>query len=119
MPSERFPEGTTARFLYTLRDKQRRVIDLTGAQLTYAVYAEDAAVTGSVPPAFTPKEVGSGVALVNAAGGVIRIDWDPAESVDRAGIYDWELQLLESNGDKWLAGEGKVVIRPARRLDTA
>ena len=118
MPAIRFPEGTTYRQQYTLRDNRGAVIQLGAAQLSFAVYGQADPKTGVVAPLLL-KTVGSGITVTDSNNGVIVVHFLPEDTVDLAGTYDWELQLLESNGDKWLAGYGPLVIRPARRLDTA
>jgi hypothetical protein len=115
--THRFPEGTTARYRYTILDQDRHPISLVGAQLDYGMYLPNQPRTGSVAPIIS-KTIGSGIVIVDAPNGVMQIEYYPHETVDMAGIYDWELELRESNGDTWLAGSGKVVILPGRRLDT-
>lgn len=111
-----FPEGTTFRQQYTLQDQSRIAIDLNGATLTFAVYHSTDPVTGHVTP-IIQKTIGLGIVLIDATNGVFRIEFTPAETIDKAGSYDWELNLVEASGDTWLAGTGKLIIFPARRLD--
>lgn len=88
--------------------------------MTFAVYEPNTGVDGTQAPWLT-KSVGSGLVVVNGASGIMRIDFDPADTVDRGGpsgnSYDWELELVENNGDTWMAGSGKLVLVPSRRLD--
>ena len=120
MPAIRFPEGTTFRQQYTIKDQTRAAISLVGAQMTFAVYEPGTGVDGPQVP-WLEKTVGNGLVVVNGAGGIMRIDFEPADTVDRGGpagnSYPWELELIENNGDTWLAGAGLLVIVPSRRLD--
>jgi hypothetical protein len=88
--------------------------------MTFAAYEPNTGVDGPQTPWLT-KTVGAGLVVTNGPGGVMRIDFAPADTVDRGGpggsSYDWELELVENNGDTWLAGSGKLVLVPARRLD--
>jgi hypothetical protein len=117
MATIRFPEGTTFRQQFTIKDETGTPINLTGAALTFAAYAQGAPVTGTPVP-FLTKTVGSGIVVVSAPDGPCRVDFGPADTVDAAGTYDWELELVEASGDVWLAGTGKLIVQPARRLDT-
>lgn len=88
--------------------------------MTFAVYEPNTGVDGAQSPWLT-KSIGSGLVIVNGAQGIMRIDFAPSDTVDRGGpsgnSYEWELELVETNGDTWLAGSGKLVLTPSRRLD--
>lgn len=117
MASIKFPEGTTYRVEFTVRDRATNLpIDLTDATLTLALYPEGSATSGVVP-AFLTKTIGSGLTVIDAVNGVFRATFDPDDTVDEAGTYDYEIELIDSNNDVYLAGTGKVNVRPARRLD--
>ncbi len=112
-----FPEGTTFRYRFTLVDQAGAPINLTGAALTWAAYPAGTAKTG-VPVPFLTKTIGSGITVISAPAGTIELAFAPAETVDRAGSYPWELELVEATGDTWLAGSGTMRVAPARFLDT-
>jgi len=113
----KFPEGTTYRQQYTLYDETGQVIDLTGAELEFAAFTPSQSRTGVVAP-FLSKQIGSGVSVNDpATDGALIITFNPADTVDKAGVYEWELELREINGDVWQAGSGVLVVQPGRRLD--
>lgn len=116
MANIKFPEGTTWRHEFDIKDSSGAAIDLTGAALTWAAYPLSASKVG-VPVPFLSKTILNGIVVLDAVAGQIRVDFTPAETVDTAGTYNWELQLVEANGDTWLAGSGTLVIQPARYLD--
>ena len=118
MASIKFPEGTTYRVPITLNNEAGTPIDLNGAQVKFAVYPVGSSFKGVVIP-FLYKTLGSGIILVDALTGGIRIEFSPSETIDKAGTYDWEMELDEANGDIWQAGTGKLIISPARRLDAS
>ena len=111
-----FPEGTTFRYRFTLVDQNGAAINLTGASLTWAAYPAGTAKTGA-PVAFLTKTVGSGITVISAPAGTIELAFTPVQTVDKAGSYPWELELVEAGGDTWLAGSGTMRISPARYLD--
>lgn len=117
MASIKFPEGTTYRVEFTLKDRRTNLpLDLTDGSLTFAMYTEGAATTGVVP-AFLTKTIGDGLAIISAVDGTFRLTFDPSDTVDQAGTYEYEIEFIDGLGDIYLAGEGKVIVRPARRLD--
>jgi hypothetical protein len=120
MATIRFPEGTTFRYQVTIKDETGAPINLTGAALTFAAYTAGTSTQGSPTP-FLVKTLNNGIVVVDAPGGICRIDFDPTETVDKAGTYDWELELIESSGDVWLVGgsaTNKLIVQPGRHLDT-
>ncbi len=110
-------EGTTYRAEFTLYDETSSPIDLTGATLQFSAYLPSAAKVG-VPTVFLTKTVGNGLSVTNAVGGVVLVTFNPTDTTDKAGVYEWELELNEINGDVWLAGSGVLLVQPGRRLDT-
>lgn len=117
MATIRFSEGTTYRQQYTLLDETSTPIDLTGAALMFAAYPPGAPKTGVVSRFLSKSTDAGGVDITDAVHGVVLVTFNPSETVDRQGVYDWELQLTEINGDVWLAGNGALIISPGRRLD--
>jgi hypothetical protein len=119
VPTIKFPEGTTFRQQYTIQDSEGTAINLNGAFLEFAVYLQNRPKTGVQPTVLNPKDnQGQGDIFVkDPPNGVVVISFHPHETVDLAGTYDWEMQLNEADGDKWLAGRGTLLIQPARRLD--
>jgi len=120
MASIRFPEGTTYRMQWSITDSKGVIINLSGAQLTFAIYLQNRPKIGVQPTVVPVKDnAGNGdIFIKDAAKGIIVVTFHPHEFVDLANTYDWELQLIEADGDVWLAGKGALIIQPARRLDT-
>lgn len=121
MATIRFAEGTSYRVEYTLYDENNNSITLTGAKLTFAAYRPGSSKTGSVTP-FLYKEIGNGIDIytdttVDPVVQRVILTFYPSETEDKAGVYEWELELVEINNDVWLAGSGPLVIQPGRRLD--
>lgn len=119
MAALKFPEGTTYRHTFTLQNADGTPIDLTGlvtTALTFAVYTPDKPKTGT-PVALLTKTIGSGIVLVTPASGICRVDFLPADTIDKAAQYEWELELTELSGDVFLMGTGTLIVTPARRLD--
>lgn len=116
MATIRFAEGTSYRVEYTLYDETNTAIDLRGSTLTFAAYTPGTSKVGQVP-AFLSKSQGNGIDLYEPQLGKVILTFYPAETEDKAGVYEWELELMELNGDVWLAGSGPLIIQPGRRLD--
>lgn len=115
MAAIRFPEATTFRQQFTIKDNLGAVVSLVGATLTFAVYLPTTTFAGT-PVAFLTKTIGAGITVTNAVGGVLVIQFDPVDTLDKEGAYDWEIQLIEISGDTWSAGTGKLLVSPARRI---
>ena len=61
------------------------------------------------------KSTADDVVLVTAADGILRIDFQPADSEDGAGEYDWELEITLASGKIYHVG-GKLFISKRRQL---
>lgn len=112
----KFPEGTTYRHEFVLVDDNRAAIDLTGAAITFAAYTPGTSNLAN-PTAFLLKTQNDYVVPITPSSGIIRVDFLPTETADKAGTYEWELEVVEINGDVWLGGKGILLITPSRRLD--
>src|SRR4051812_22722308 len=98
-----FPEGTTFRVQFTIKDKTTKLaIDLTGSTLEFAVFNHSDSYTGNVIPVLT-YTIGSGITLTDPTNGVCVVTFPPDDTVDlsvnNTATYDWELNFNELDGD--------------------
>ncbi len=90
--------GDDRSITYTVVDEAGAVVDVTAAAIVWVLAAQDTGASGPQPrPGSTllTKSVGSGVVLVDAVNGDIRVDIDSVDTVAlRApNVYYHEVQI--------------------------
>lgn len=114
----KFCEGSGWHQGWTLRDRQQRAVNLFGANLTFAVYVSTDPLTGSPTPwLIKDNGVNGSLVVTDPLNGVIRVDFDHIDTVDKAGVYPWELRLETPDDEERCVDRGMLILT-ARRLDT-
>ncbi len=100
------PEGTTWHQPLQFLDDNGTPINLTGvSDLVLFIVLPPKTVVLLLTP-------GSGITIVNAVTGRVRIDLTAAQTENRAGDYEWEASGLTAGGDEVLLGRGDLHIDP-------
>lgn len=92
----------------TVTDENDAALDITSATATYTV--KDAPGGASL---FTPKTVGSGIALTTPASGILTISIASANTRYARGDRDYfhELEIVLANGKTYTAFNGRFRLR--------
>jgi hypothetical protein len=99
-------QGDSKRLLVTVKTPAGAVVSLVGAQSIKWWVAKR--VTSSVR--LLEKSVGSGITVTNAAGGLLTIALNPADTKAVSGDYYHELEVIDSAGDIGTVLRGTVTI---------
>lgn len=111
-----FPEGTSFSQVFTVYDQDSVPIDITSSSIEWAAYTSDEARTGTPTPVYS-KTVGDGITIDNqmTTPGQFTIAWDPTDTTDGQGAYQYEINLVLQSGDTYEAARGAFILI-ARRL---
>lgn len=115
----RFDEGTSYHPGWTIRDRAGNPVPLQGATLTFAVFRQTDPLTGNPIPWLVKDNSDNGsLIVVDSANGIIRVDFDHSDTINKGGnAYPWELRLEPPDDEERTIDKGYLIIRP-RRLDT-
>lgn len=104
--------GDTAAWDFTVTEPDGTAVDLTGAS-GIRFTAKDRASDADADAVIT-RTVGDGVTVTNAAGGIVRVQLEAADtsalSAPLSLVYD--LQLADASGGIYTVAAGRLEIKP-------
>lgn len=102
--------GDDESFDVAVVDKNGAPVNLTSSNLRFTVKRsiKDADIA-----AVLSKTIGAGVVVTNPAGGIARIDMDPADTsaLTRSVLYVWDLQVQDSAGNVRTLADGELRVK--------
>lgn len=97
----------TLTFTITDADNSGAALDLTTLTVTWAAASD---LRGT--PEITKTESG-GITITDAAGGLCTVDIDSTDTASLTpGLYDWQIELTDTNAQSNVVGFGKLKIKP-------
>ena len=99
-------QGDTKRLSVAVKDPDGNAVSLVGAQSIKWWVARKVTSTTRL----LQKTVGTGITVTNAAGGLLTIAIDPADTVSVSGDYYHELEVIDSAGDIGTVLRGTMTV---------
>lgn len=99
-------QGDTVALDFSIVDAAGDAVDLTGATVRWQMSRSVQAT------AILSKSVGSGITVTNAAGGLFTVDLAPADTVDLAGTFYYEAEIIDASDNVSTVRTGQIKILP-------
>lgn len=100
--------GDTAVYKFTVTDNADAIVDLTGISATWILSKRVDS------PILLTKTIGSGIVVTDAAGGLLEVTTIPADTEDLQGLHYWELEIVDSGGQKVTVANGTLTLKVER-----
>lgn len=99
-------QGDTVALDFTIRDAAGAVVDMTGATIRWQM-ARSVRATPMLE-----KAIGSGITVTSEVGGTFTVMLDPVETADLAGIFYFEVEVIDGSGNVSTPRRGWIKIDP-------
>lgn len=104
-----YTAGDTLVIQFTIKSSGGAATDLTRATFRYSVAPFE---RGRIGTALFTKEIGDGIEVVSASGGVVRVTVDEGD-IPAAGTYWHELECVLGSGASYTAASGRIAAAAA------